>query len=317
MGHSRPADGTALDPSACDDLHTLRDWVRWGASRFREAGLFFGHGTDNAWDEALALVLHALHLDHEGGLEYLDARLTRQERCRVLEHFRRRVEERLPAAYITGEAWFAGLPFHVNERVLVPRSPIAELIEQGFEPWLQEEGEALRILDLCTGSGCIAVACARHLPHAVVDACDISAPALEVARRNVERHGVGDRVRLHLSDLFDGLPPERYDLIVSNPPYVSRAEMAALPAEYGHEPALGLEAGDEGLEIVLRILAEGGRWLKPGGIMVVEVGDTMEALVRRCPEVPFLWLDFERGGHGVFLLTAEQLQQYRDHFSRE
>ncbi len=305
-----------MDLSSCQELLTLRDWVRWGASRFIEAGLFFGHGTDNAFDEALALVLHALHLDHDHGLTYLDARLTREEKERVLGYFRLRVEERLPAAYITHEAWFAGLSFYVNENVLVPRSPIAELIEQGFEPWLNDE-EEVRILDLCTGSGCIAIACAHYLPHARVDASDISPSALEVAQVNLDRHQLQGRVSLFRSDLFDELPEARYDLIVSNPPYVSSEEMESLPEEYGHEPALGLEAGADGLEIVSRILAQGARWLKPGGIMVVEVGDSMENLTRRYPRVPFLWLDFQRGGHGVFLLTAEQLQQYQDQLSEE
>ena len=305
-----------MNLSLCEDLSTIRDWVRWGASRFREAGLFFGHGTDNAFDESLALVLHALHLDHDQGLAYLDARLTREEKERVLGYLTRRVEERVPAAYITHEAWFAGLSFYVNENVLVPRSPIAELIEQSFEPWLNDE-EALRVLDLCTGSGCIAIACAHYLPNARVDASDISPSALEVAQVNVDRHQLEERVSLFRSDLFDDLPEARYDLIVSNPPYVSSEEMESLPEEYGHEPALGLEAGADGLEIVSRILAEGARWLKPGGIMVVEVGDSMESLMRRYPGVPFLWLDFERGGHGVFLLTAEQLQQYQNQFSEE
>ncbi len=307
-----------MDLSAPDQLFTIRDWVRWGASRFREAGLFFGHGTDDAFDEALALVLHALHLEHEEGLAYLDARLTRAERERVLDYFTRRVEERVPAAYITHEAWFAGLSFYVNENVLVPRSPIAELIEQEFEPWLEDEGEGeLRVLDLCTGSGCIAIAIAHYLPHARVDASDISPSALEVAQVNRDRYQLEGRVRLFRSDLFDELPEERYDLIVSNPPYVSSEEMASLPEEYGHEPALGLEAGSDGLEVVSRILAEGARWLRPGGIMVVEVGESMENLVRRYPRVPFLWLDFQRGGGGVFLLTADQLQQYQEEFTEE
>ncbi len=304
-----------MNLSPCDELHTLRDWVRWGASRFREAGLFFGHGTDNAYDEAWVLVLHALHLEHERAADFLDARLTLDEKKRVLGYFMRRIEERLPAPYITHEAWFAGLSFYVNENVLIPRSPIAELIERGFEPWL--ETEAPRVLDLCTGSGCIAIACAHHLPRSQVDASDISPSALEVARVNVDRHHLQDRVRLHHSDLFDRLPPARYDLIVSNPPYVSRSEMTALPEEYGHEPALGLEGGEDGLELVRRILAEGAGWLEPGGIMVVEVGDSRDALERRHPDVPFLWLEFARGGHGVFLLTAEQLQQYQNRFSEE
>ncbi len=305
-----------MNLSSTDELATIRDWVRWGASRFREAGLFFGHGTDNAFDEALALVLHALYLDHDLDAGYLEARLTPDEKRRVLGYLSRRVEERVPAAYITHEAWFAGLSFYVNENVLVPRSPIAELIEQGFQPWLKDHDE-LRILDLCTGSGCIGIACAHYLPHALVDASDISPSALEVAQVNVDRHQLEERVELFRSDLFDDLPAARYDLIVSNPPYVSTEEMQTLPDEYGHEPALGLEAGSDGMDIVARILCEGAHWLRPGGIMIVEVGDSMGHLVARYPQVPFLWLEFERGGHGVFLLTAEQLQQYQPQFLEE
>ncbi len=302
--------------SLVDELQTLRDWVRWGASYFRRAGLCFGHSTEDAFDEALFLARHVLHLEHEEALAYLDARLAREEREAVMNLFERRVEERLPAPYLTGEAWFAGLPFRVDKRVLVPRSPIAELIEAGFQPWL-EESEAPRVLDLCTGSGCIAIATAHYLPGAQVDACDLSAEALDVARENVALHGVEEQVRLYQSDLFDALPEARYHLIVSNPPYVTRSEMAALPEEYRHEPAMGLEAGEDGLTVVSRILAEGDRWLHPGGIMVVEVGESMENLQRRYPEVPFLWLEFERGGGGVFLLTAEQLQEYKNWFSEE
>jgi ribosomal protein L3 glutamine methyltransferase len=305
-----------VDLSVCDELKTIRDWVRWGASRFREAGLFFGHGTDNAFDEALALVLHALYLDHDLDAGYLDACLTTAEKQRILGFFSRRVEERLPAAYITHEAWFAGLSFYVNDNVLVPRSPIAELIEQEFRPWLQDHDE-LRILDLCTGSGCIAIACAHYLPQALVDASDISPSALEVAQVNVDRHGLEERVKLFRSDLFDDLPQARYDLIVSNPPYVSSDEMQSLPEEYGHEPALGLEAGPDGMDIVARILCAGAHWLRPGGIMIVEVGESRGQLLARYPLVPFLWLEFERGGQGVFLLTAEQLQQYQSQFLEE
>ncbi len=306
-----------LNLSDTAELSTIRDWVRWGASRFAEAGLFFGHGTDNAFDESLALVLHALHLDHSLPPDFLDTRITAAERAQVLAYLRRRLEEHLPAAYITHEAHFAGLSFYVNQNVLVPRSPIAELIEAGFSPWLDQDRETLDILDLCTGSGCIAVACARYLPQARVDASDISPLALEVARVNVERHGVENQVSLYRSDVFDELPGRQYDLIVSNPPYVSLEEMQGLPEEFRHEPALGLEAGEDGMDIVARILREGGRFLKPGGIMIVEVGDSMGHLVERYPRVPFLWLDFERGGHGVFLLTAEQLNEYQDIFLEE
>jgi ribosomal protein L3 glutamine methyltransferase len=298
------------------ELITLRDWVRWGCSRFNEAGLFFGHGTDNALDEALVLVLHGLNLKHDLPAEYLDARVTADEAKRIMALFHERIDRRVPAAYLVGEARFAGLDFYVDDNVLVPRSPIAELITEGFAPWLDPDHVG-SVLDLCCGSGCIGIACAYAFPEALVDLSDISPAALDVATRNIERHQLEGRVRAIRADVYDGLDGERYDLIVSNPPYVSSAEMATLPAEYRHEPELGLEAGDDGMDVVARILADGAGYLRPGGIMVVEVGASAELLMARYPDVPFLWLDFERGGDGVFLLTAEQLDEFRDSFEED
>lgn len=297
---------------ATQELQTVRDYIRWGASRFNEAGLFFGHGTDNAWDEAVFLVLNAIHLPLETDGRVLDARLTRPERERVVSFIERRVKDRVPAAYIAGEAWFGGMMFKVDERVLIPRSPIAELIEQQFEPWLPEEPR--KILDLCTGSGCIGIACAFAFPDARVDVSDISSDALVVAGDNIARYQLTDRVRAVQSDLFAGLadarrPGEGYDLIVSNPPYVDAEEFAAMPAEYRHEPELALVSGEDGLDFTRRLLREAPDYLAPQGMLVVEVGYSEPAMARAFPDLPLIWLEFERGGSGVFVISREQLME--------
>jgi len=296
------------------ELTTIRDLIRWGASRFNAAGLSFGHGTDNAFDEARVLLCHALHLPFRFADAYLGAQLTASERDAVAGLFDTRIESRKPAAYLTHEAWFAGLSFYVDERVLVPRSPLAEWIERGFAPWLEVEAVD-RVLDLCTGGGCIAIACAAHFDNAEVDAVDISAEALQVARQNVARHDLEDWVHLYQSDLFDDLPAEQYQLIISNPPYVAAEEMQALPAEYRHEPEIGLLADQGGLAVVVRILAQAPDFLSDDGILVVEVGNSEEMLVECFPDVPFTWLEFERGGHGVLLLEAAQAKQYQPLFA--
>jgi ribosomal protein L3 glutamine methyltransferase len=278
-----------------------------GARRLRRAGVFFGHGTDNAWDDSAALVLHALNLPHSGERALYTRRVGSEGIERVEALFTRRIAERIPAVYLTGETWFAGLPFHVDPRVLIPRSPIAELIERRFAPWIDPR-RVRRILDVGTGSGCIAIACARALPRARVDAVDISPEALEVAAINVRRHRLGRRVRLVRSDHFSALAGERYDIIVANPPYVGRREMSGLPPEYRHEPPIALTAGRDGLDSVGVILREARAHLQPGGLLIVEVGNTEAAVRRAFRRLPFVWLEFERGGGGVFLLTAEQVR---------
>ncbi|MBX3699405.1 MAG: 50S ribosomal protein L3 N(5)-glutamine methyltransferase [Dokdonella sp.] len=289
-----------------EELATIVDFIRYGASRFGAAGLTFGHSYDNAIDEATHLVLHALHLPHDLSPAYGGARLTAGEKRSVLELIDRRVDEHRPVAYLTGEAWFAGLKFKSDARALVPRSPIAELIQGGFSPWLDER-HVERALDLCTGSGCIGIAMAAHNPDWQVDLADVSDEALALARENVEFQDVGDRVEVIRSDLFAGLAGRRYDLIVSNPPYVTEQEFAALPAEYSHEPKLGLTAGADGLDFALRILVQAPEHLTDDGVLIVEVGESERALVALLPQIPFNWIEFAVGQMGVFLLDRADL----------
>jgi ribosomal protein L3 glutamine methyltransferase len=297
------------------ELQTVRDYLRWGFSRFNSANLFYGHGTDNAWDEIVYLVLSALHLPPDASPDLMNATLTSVERRYLCELIARRIEERVPSAYLTQEAWFAGIPFYVDQRVIIPRSPIAELIEHGFSPWLDSQ-DVTSILDMCTGSGCIAIACALAFPESHVDAVDISTEALEVAAINTKKHRVQDRVELINSNLFEQVTG-KYHLIVSNPPYVSDPDYASLPKEYNHEPKIALNARDQGLEITTRILKDAAKYLLPEGILVVEVGNSQEALIEQYPEVPFLWLEFERGGEGVFLLTAKQVNTFQSLFDKK
>ena len=275
--------------------------------RLRRAKLFYGHGTDNPRDEAIALVLHVVNLPHDAPRSVLTRRVTAAQAERYEALIRRRIDERQPLAYLTHESWFAGLRFHVDERVLIPRSPIAELIERQFSPWI-DAARVRRILDMGTGSGCIALACAKYFPRARVDAVDIDENALEVAAINRRRLRLTRRVNLVASDHFRALGNAAYDIIVSNPPYVGEREMRGLPREYRHEPRHALASGRQGLDSVGVILRSAAKHLQPLGLLVVEVGNTERALMRAYPKLPFTWLDFERGGGGVFLLTREQLK---------
>ena len=292
-----------------DELATLIDLIRYAASRFNAAGLTFGHSHDNAIDEATHLVLSSVHLPPDLPPAYGNARLTADEKARVLALVERRIETREPVAYLVGEAWFAGMPFKSDRRALVPRSPIAELIEDGFSPWLDGR-DVERALDLCTGSGCIGIAMAAHHPHWRVDIADISDDALTLARENIALHQLGNHVRAVRSDLFDGLRGERYDLIVSNPPYVTDDEYAALPGEYAHEPKLGLTAGADGLDIALRILRDAPDHLTDEGLLIVEVGESERALAALLPEVLFVWIEFKVGPMGVFALERRELVEH-------
>jgi ribosomal protein L3 glutamine methyltransferase len=294
-------------------LRTLRDHIRWAVSRFHGEDLFYGHGTDNAWDEARQLVLGALHLPWEISDAYLDCNLEDDELVNLQRLIKRRIDDRVPTAYLLGEAWFCGMSFIVDERVLIPRSPIGELIENRFEPWLGQE--PARILDLCTGSGCIGIACADVFPDAEVALADLSFEALEVANQNIERHGLDERVYTVQGDGFDGLPGQRFDLIVSNPPYVDAEDFADMPDEYQHEPELALACGDDGLNLVRRMLAQAADHLTEKGLLIVEVGNSQVHVEALYPEVDFAWLEFQRGGHGVFMLTAEQCRAHQAVFA--
>ena len=289
---------------------SVRGWVDQAQERFEGAGLCFGHGTENATDEAVALVLQSLGLPPDFPESGWDRRVSSQEAENLTGLVETRLRDRVPAAYLSRRAWFAGLPFYVDERVLVPRSPIAELIADQFQPWVEPD-RVERVLDLCTGCGCIGVAAAYAFPQASVDLTDLSEDALCVARRNVADHGLEDRVHVIRSDLYQALGQEmdntRYDLIVSNPPYVGAEELASLPPEYRHEPREALAAGEDGLDILLPLLAGAPEHLRSHGVLVVETGDTDETLARALPELPFLWLEFRHGGHGVFLLHRQEL----------
>ncbi len=291
-----------------DELLTLRDWLRWAVSRFNAAKLFFGHGTDNAWDEAIWLLLATLQLPRDRLEPFLDARLTRAERLAVFNVLEQRIARRLPTAYLVQEAWLGDFRFYVDERVIVPRSYFAELLEEGLAPWVEDPESVGSVLDLCTGSGCLAILMAHTFPHAQVDAIDISPDALAVARRNIADYGLEGSVHAIESDLFAAVPGKRYDLILSNPPYVTVAAMAALPAEYRHEPALALAAGEDGLDVVRRILREAADHLTPEGFIAIEVGHNRDQVEAAFPHLPVVWLDTASSVDKIFLVSCEALR---------
>ncbi|MES2684858.1 MAG: 50S ribosomal protein L3 N(5)-glutamine methyltransferase [Pseudomonadota bacterium] len=307
---STPSDALAAHSlSLPPELATVRDFVRWGASAFARRGLVFAHGTDNALDESFHLTLWALKLPPDVPAIYLEATLTQPERALVWKLLNERINTRKPAAYLMGEIQFCGLPFTIDERVLIPRSPIGELIGKHFQPWLTTQ--PTRILDLCTGSGCIGIACAYAFPHAEVDLAELDPGALQVAKLNILRHRCHPQVHAYESDLFRGLPPGAcYELIVSNPPYVPTAEVDALGPEFKHEPRLALEAGADGMDIVLRLLRDAPNYLSEDGLLICEIGGSQDEFLSRFPNLPVAWPDFERGGDGVFVISRRELVRW-------
>jgi len=291
------------------ELVSLGDWVRFAASQMGAYEVFYGHGFGSGWDESVFLCLRGLNLDWDAPPQVLDGRLLNSERARLWSLIQRRCVDRIPTAYLLSEAWYFGEPFKVTPDVLIPRSPIAELIEDRFEPWIDSEPET--ILDLCAGSGCIGIACARAFPDAQVHLSDLSEDAVRLAVDNIDSKDLGWQVSAFKGDLFESLEGQRYDLIVSNPPYVDTEDLDSMPEEFHHEPRLGLEAGEDGLDIVRRILKEAPNYLTDQGLLVCEVGNSAAALIEAYPELPFEWPEFASGGHGVFVISAEALRERR------
>jgi len=303
-----------LNTSTINNLDTLLDFMRWGASQFVEAKLSYSHGLSSPLDESVYLVLRTLLLPVDTPDIYWGAKVTENEKKSIIKVFKQRIEKRIPAAYIMKEGWFAGLQFFVDERVLIPRSPIAELVESQFEPWVNPD-EVESVLDLCTGCGCIGIACAYAFPQATIDLSDISQEALDVARHNIEKHDANSRINAYESDLFDSfysgdLKGKQYDIIVSNPPYVDEEDMMGLSDEFHHEPELALSSGKDGLAFTKKLLEKAANFLTESGVLVVEVGNSQYQLAQSFPQVPFQWIDFERGGDGVFVITKQELNKY-------
>lgn len=298
-----------------DDVNTITEIIAYLCQQFDQANLYYGHGTTAAIDDAATLLLYVLDLSPDYDLNQIaDNLLTDTQKKKLEDLMAQRVVQKIPVAYIIGKTWFSGIPIDVTPDVLIPRSPIAELIEQHFEPWIDEQ-QIHRVLEIGTGSGCIAIACALYMPQINVIATDIDDKALTIAADNIAMHRLHDRVELKKSNLFDDLEPMKFDIIVSNPPYVPLDEWQQLPDEYSHEPKQALVAENNGLALVSKMLSEAADWLTDHGILIIEVGNTMDALIEAYPEIPFLWLDFERGGEGVFLLSKDQLLALKQHYN--
>ena len=295
-------------PRIFEELFTIRDWLRFSVSRFEESEIFFGHGTDNAYDEAVWLIMSALHLPHDTLHNFLDARITESERKQLSHLIERRISERIPTAYLLREAWLQGFKFYVDERVIVPRSFIAELLEDGLQAWIEYPELIHSAADICTGSGCLGVLLANAFPDAAIDVVDISKDAIAVSNINIANYGLQERVQAIESDMFSALKGKKYDLIISNPPYVDAPSMATLPREYQIEPQLALGSGAAGLDHTHTILREAAKHLNDNGILVVEIGHNRDALIDAYPNLPFTWLDTTSGDEFVFLLSKQQLQ---------
>ncbi|AIT09890.1 SAM-dependent methyltransferase [Candidatus Francisella endociliophora] len=299
-----------------DNLHTIRDYIRWTISEMNVNQVYFGHGSDSIWDESVHLVLSAINVSHDIDSNMVASRLLTEEKKRIINYVYQRSCERKPLPYILKKAWFAGMEFDIDERVIIPRSPIAELIRNDFSPWVNDIDDVKNMLDLCTGSGCIGIACSEVFEDANITLVDISDDALAIANHNIKKHQVGDRVKAIKSDLFNNLKGQKFDVIVSNPPYVDKEDLDSMPKEYHYEPKLALEAGSDGLDLAKRIILEADQYMTEKGVLIVEVGNSQYALMEMCPDVPFTWLSFAEGGDGVFLLTYDELVKYKDLFKQ-
>ena len=299
-----------------NNLHTIRDYIRWSISEMTANHVYFGHGSDSMWNEAVHLVLSAINVSHDIDSNMVGSRLLTEEKKTIIDYIYQRACLRKPLPYILKKAWFAGMEFDIDERVIIPRSPIAELIRNEFSPWINDIDDVTSVLDLCTGSGCIGIACSNVFEEANITLVDISDDALAVANHNIKKHQLSDRVKAVKSDLFNNLQGQRFDLIVSNPPYVDKQDLDSMPQEYHYEPKLALEAGDDGLDLTKRIILEADQYMTEKGILIVEVGNSQCAIMEMCPDIPFTWLSFADGGDGVFLLTYAELVKYKDSFKK-